>query len=454
MVTSNFIPHGFASSASFGMPHGNLPNGSISRSTSQMFASEATSSVSTTTPENDKASAAITLSNLSGSKRRTESPISIANEKISSPEQLMNASSISTSPSHHLGVAVSASPQVSTQAQTITPHSNKRVKTSHSHVYPHHMQEQRQQHHQYNLQENQRMMQQYYIHHKLNMTHHQSNPFAMHSNSPENLSAQQQFANMQKRMQYLRNTMHIPSSNYISSPPASFANGYGQSPSNDFSQVGPDNVVGRQVPNLRVHHDVNQHSSALNLGTNNLSRDSNSQHQAYSEASCPPNQTLLPDGTYRRKDKSLSVLCVNFMQRYESMAAENPSMLPEISIDEASRHLAVERRRIYDIINILEAIDVVSRKCKNTYNWHGLKNAEETFYELQKDAVKTFEEDAIETGFKTKMEEKVVDEADEEDHDDSTASMPTGLALLLAGGTLFKICIICNNFYDIRQLIL
>ena len=124
------------------------------------------------------------------------------------------------------------------------------------------------------------------------------------------------------------------------------------------------------------------------------------------------------------------------------MAAENPSMLPEISIDEASRHLAVERRRIYDIINILEAIDVVSRKCKNTYNWHGLKNAEETFYELQKDAVKTFEEDAIETGFKTKMEEKVVDEAEEEDHDDSTASMPTGLALLLAGGTLFKICII------------
>ena len=430
MATSNFIPHGFASSASFGMPYGNLPNGSMSRSTSQMFASEATSSVSTTTPENDKASAAITLSNLSGSKRRTESPISIANEKISSPEQLMNASSISTSPSHHMGVAVSASPQVSAQAQAITPHSNKRVKTSHSQVYQHHMQEHRQQHHQYNLEENQRMMQQYYIHHKLNMTHHQSNPFAMSSNSPENLSAQQQFANMQTRMQYLRNTMHMPSSNYISSPPASFANGIRQSPSNDFSHVGPDNIVGRQVPNLRVHHDVNKH------------RDCDSQHQAYSEASCPPNQTLLPDGTYRRKDKSLSILCINFMQRYESMATENPSMLPEISIDEASQHLAVERRRIYDIINILEAIDVVSRKCKNTYNWHGLKNAEETFYELQKDAVKTFEEDAIETGFKTKMEEKVVDEAEEEDHDDSTASMPTGLALLLAGGTLFKICII------------
>lgn len=96
----------------------------------------------------------------------------------------------------------------------------------------------------------------------------------------------------------------------------------------------------------------------------------------------------------KRKDKSLGVLCVNFMHRYDQMKVESPHEIPEVSIDEAASKLSVEKRRIYDIINILEAIEVVSRKCKNTYNWHGMDGLEEVFRRLQKEAVMMYPEDA------------------------------------------------------------
>ncbi|WRX17265.1 E2F/DP family [Theobroma cacao] len=56
--------------------------------------------------------------------------------------------------------------------------------------------------------------------------------------------------------------------------------------------------------------------------------------------------------TYSRKQKSLGLLCSNFLSLY------NREDVELIGLDEAAAKLGVERHRIYDIVNVLESVGV------------------------------------------------------------------------------------------------
>lgn len=43
----------------------------------------------------------------------------------------------------------------------------------------------------------------------------------------------------------------------------------------------------------------------------------------------------------------------------------------------------MEKRRIYDIVNVMEALDAMSKQNKSYYAWHGLNNLPKLMHDLQ-----------------------------------------------------------------------
>ncbi|XP_024515743.1 E2F transcription factor-like E2FE isoform X1 [Selaginella moellendorffii] len=88
---------------------------------------------------------------------------------------------------------------------------------------------------------------------------------------------------------------------------------------------------------------------------------------------------------YNRKEKSLGLLCENFLSLY---GAEQGTEC--ISLDEAAFRLGVERRRIYDIVNILESVEVLVRKAKNCYMWYGFTRLPQALKEMKQAALREY----------------------------------------------------------------
>ncbi|XP_014227797.1 transcription factor E2F8-like [Trichogramma pretiosum] len=85
-----------------------------------------------------------------------------------------------------------------------------------------------------------------------------------------------------------------------------------------------------------------------------------------------------------RKEKSLTELCKKFLNLFPLKLDENC----EICLNETTDKLKTEKRRLYDIINVLESLDMASRACKNKYYWYGETHLHSTLFTLRASAIR------------------------------------------------------------------
>lgn len=157
------------------------------------------------------------------------------------------------------------------------------------------------------------------------------------------------------------------------------------------------------VPNKQAKHSQSPFTKSRVNHHNLANQEQSKKHQNVVQAPSPApsssstaSNKRTPEGN--RADTSLGILTKKFVK----LLKESPDGV--VDLNDASNQLHVQKRRIYDITNVLEGIGILEKKAKNNIQWkignslvsaetqqqmvienHGLREKENKYDQIIKD---------------------------------------------------------------------
>ena len=128
------------------------------------------------------------------------------------------------------------------------------------------------------------------------------------------------------------------------------------------SETTPDLPPKRELfreDSIDSEHDY----TALSTGLTNTISGLNMSFENFTPS--PSSSSSLGPPKVSRKQKSLGLLCEKFMSRFPESVAEGEKC--EIQLDDLAKQMSTERRRIYDIVNVLEAVQMMTKVSEPFY---------------------------------------------------------------------------------------
>eukprot|EP01132_Coremiostelium_polycephalum_P002488 gene2488-3080_t len=145
-------------------------------------------------------------------------------------------------------------------------------------------------------------------------------------------------------------------------------------------QFGNSNIS--QHPKDKLNSNTtnsNNNSSLIYLNNQQQSSNSSSPSSTTSSHSTPAQTSTnksKSSSPYNRKEKSLGTLCDLFLSEYSNKPQH------QLVLVDIAHHFKVDKRRIYEIINVMECISIVTKMGKNAYYWSGISKVHQYVHSI------------------------------------------------------------------------
>ncbi|XP_035212684.1 transcription factor E2F7-like [Stegodyphus dumicola] len=138
--------------------------------------------------------------------------------------------------------------------------------------------------------------------------------------------------------------------------------------------------------NFKLLTSVAASQDYANCGTPKSKKEDHYNEKIDVPVSCDTNTKTCILIRTNRKEKSLALICSKFLDMYPLYPSPEDKIV--VSLDDVSTKLGVERRRLYDIVNVFESIGILTRNAKNQYLWFGKNNLLKSLHILKAKALK------------------------------------------------------------------